>query len=568
MIEVKGIPPSKILVITFSKKACVEMTERFVRLTGEKHYPVTFGTFHSIFFNILKSYRKYSTDSILTPKLKTEYMKNAINKLNEEVPLSSGFISDALSKVSLIKSMDGNIDEKIKCVCKEEKEREIFKRIYEGYTAECRVNDKIDFDDMLFMCRDILKDNENIKSYWQNIFEYFLVDEFQDINDIQYEVLGYLAGDKRNIFAVGDDDQSIYGFRGSRPEIMKEFAESDNCIIIDMYKNYRCGNDIISAAGCLIVNNSHRIVKNQLGMKNESGEVYYHVFEDENSEIDFIRSKLKDLADDCGVIKDTAIIYRTERSGDFAEEKLLKASVKYMRNHQVTGFYDSDWMKDIYAYLKLAIGEYDRGLVFRILNKPDRHISREVVPKTLEEFNATTNIELCKLRDGINAIARMNGFSAVNFILKRLKYENYMILACRKRKISDEDRIEIIDEMLSRSRHFTLISEWVRFIEDLDDVTVKKKEPLGNGLTLLTAHASKGLEFENVFIIDLIEGVFPHGKSHTDLEVEEERRLMYVAMTRAKNRLYLLGRGTDKHGKQPSRFFQEAVSCGKFQDII
>lgn len=568
MIEAKGIPPSKILVITFSKKACVEMTERFVRLTGEKHYPVTFGTFHSIFYNILRSYRNYTTDSILTPKLKIEYMKNAIKRLNEDIIVSSSFISDALSKISLIKSMDGSLDEKIEKVCEEVETRDSFKRLYMLYANECKINDKLDFDDMLIMCRDLLKNNANIRLYWQSIFEFFLVDEFQDINDIQYEVLGYLAGEKRNIFAVGDDDQSIYGFRGSKPEIMKEFSESENCAVVDMYKNYRCGTDIIAAAGCLIANNSTRIVKNQLGMVEETGEVYYRVFEDENSEMDFVAATLNSLASTNGNIKDTAIIFRTERSGDLAEEILQKAAIKYNRNKQIASFYDSDWMQDIYSYLKLAAGEYERSLVYRVLNKPDRHISREVVPTEYNEFMLSKDVELCKLNDGFIRMGKMNGFGAINYILKGLKYEDYIIFDCRRKKINDDERNEFIEGVISRSKRFKTVKEWVRFIEDLDNVTADKKTVDGGGLTLLTAHASKGLEFDTVFIVDLIEGNFPHGKSHTDIEVEEERRLMYVAMTRAKKRLYLLGRGADKYGKQPSRFIREAVSCGKVIEII
>ena len=212
LIENENISPGKILVITFSKKAAIEMQARFNNLIKDKNYPVTFGTFHAIFYHILKCHKNYSKDSIITPKIKKSYLGYIARKHNINELLNESVMEDYLSKISYFKTSNLTVDEKIEYLALDENEKSKFLLVYEEYKKRCIEENKIDFDDMLYQCLFLLKTNKKILNDWRSVYKYFLVDEFQDINDVQYEVLKLLAGYEFNVFAVGDDDQSIYGF--------------------------------------------------------------------------------------------------------------------------------------------------------------------------------------------------------------------------------------------------------------------------------------------------------------------------------------------------------------------
>lgn len=588
LIEDEHVRPEEILIITFSKKAAEEMQERFEKRIGEKFYPVSFGTFHAIFFHILKQHYNYSSDSILTPKLKYKYLSSVCEDMEIKDAFNEAFLSDFINKMSLFNSMISDVEERLRVLNITGDEAKVFLEIKSSYEELIKREGKLDFDDMLFMCKELLSNNDEICKRWQNRYRYFLVDEFQDINDVQYEVLNLLAGENNNIFAVGDDDQSIYGFRGSKPELMKRFMdENDNCQVVNLSKNYRCPTVVIDSAGKLISNNKLRIDKFQTAEKADKdiGEVKIVSFESVMEEAEFVISNIKENMTEKGNVRSTAVLYRTAQCANYLEERLIVEGIPYDRKNEKSDFYDLEFVKDIIAYLKVAScnksDRISRSDLYRIINKPERNLTREGIKENpypddlcncFSKYPSKTTI-WNRFVSEIKVIGKYPPYLAVNYILKAVKYGDYM----RKMYYSkgkDKDFVDgLIDELIERSKQFETIGDWLIYIDAIkeskndistSDTRYKNKQFDSNNkkgkVVMQTVHASKGLEYDNVFIIGLTEGVFPHNKAETNESIEEERRLMYVAMTRARKNLYIIGRGDNAHGKHVSRFVGELES--------
>lgn len=595
LIENEGINPHKILVITFSKKAALEMQARFNNLIKDKCYPVTFGTFHAIFYHILKCHKNYSKDSILTPKQKRNYLGYIAKKHNLNELLIESVMEDYLSKISYFKTSNLTENEKIEYLALDDNEKSKFLLVYKEYIKYCKEDNKIDFDDMLYQCLFLLKSNKKILNEWQNVYKYFLVDEFQDINDVQYEVLKLLAGDEFNIFAVGDDDQSIYGFRGSKPALMKEFMDIPTCKTVNLNKNYRCAEEIINIANKLIKNNVLRIDKNQIAAKSDKKDGFVKLLCVENIDkeaeyvVDIIKNK--DYSDKN--LNSTAILYRNRKCADFIEEKLMLSGIQYERKNESCDFYDSEVMLDLIAYFKVCTNNGTRTDFYRILNKPDRELTREVFNNNIgNEILKLTDIDRLynsyeemkpawdKLLKNLKMLESLPCYAAINYLFKGIGYEQYMNVSLMKKGVNKEKIEEITEEIFSRSRNFENVRAWLKYINEINvlkennvgnyDGIVDNKNNIKNDnmdnehnglhkVVLQTMHASKGLEYENVFIVGLQEGIFPSKKSVTDEQIEEERRLFYVAITRAKKHLYIIGRGDNEHGKHISRFVSEII---------
>lgn len=560
LIEDVFVPPEQILVITFSKKAAMEMQERFENLTECKGYAVYFGTFHAVFYSIVRSYYGYGKNNILTESQKLSYLRQILKKL--KISEDEEYIERTINKISRYKTVIGDEKKRQAFLCEEfihSTEADIFMKIYDIYSLRCRSEHKLDFDDMLYMCFEILTHNTHLLNKYRSIYRYFLVDEFQDINDVQYDVLKLLAGEDRNIFAVGDDDQSIYGFRGANPEIMSRFIdENPDVNVIDMCRNYRSARCVIEMAGKLISINTRRISKHQEACKDnkEEGAVNIISLQNANVEAAYVCEQLKKIKKEGIPLSNTAVLYRTNRCSGILEEKLDMVGLKFNKRGNPTDFYNYEWVKDILAFMKIAIGKYDETTILRIINKPDREIDREdVVTGEVESF-----------LEEIRVMSHMPPFAAVAYVLKALKYEEYMNVDLIKKGYSEEQVALIKNEILERARMFRTINSWLDHIRcfentNIDASNIKSDLNTGNenidSVNLMTIHTSKGLEFDTVFIIGLQEGIFPGNKSCSEEQIEEERRLLYVAMTRAKRHLYIIGRGDNKHGKRVSRFVAE-----------
>lgn len=377
LIEEAHIHPEHILVITFTNAAAVQMEKRFQKRIGSEQVPVCFGTFHAVYFHILQKHTAYRAKDILQQEDQYRFLREIIKEQKLEVAYPTEWMSDILSQISCIKNQT-TVRTKA----------EYLDSVYPAYMNKCQHANKLDFDDMLILCYKLLKSREEILHYWQKVYRYFLIDEFQDINCIQYEIIQMLSAPERNLFIVGDDDQSIYGFRGARPEIMLHFEKDyKECQRVILNMNYRSHSEIVKLAHNLIRHNKKRFQKKLLSHKGSGGTVIYKQYANLEQEITAVKKEIENSNAIDDKYNDVAILYRT-------------------------------------------------GISERLLMKMFR------------------------------------------------------------------DEIE-------------------------------------RGLTLSTIHAAKGLEYDVVFILDIIKGNIPHRKAKKKQEIEEERRLFYVAITRAKRKIYL-----------------------------
>lgn len=551
----EGIDPHNILVLTFSRAAAESMSSRFLR-SADKPYPVTFGTFHAIFYHILKSQGLYRSSKILTNKEKIEILKRVSIKMGLSYHCDTAGLFRILECISIRKM--GN--EKLLNALDED-ERSRLDHVFEPYINLCRNENLIDFDDMVNECLKALSGNDKIAGKWSERYRYILVDEFQDIDTRQYEVLRLLSGREQNVFCVGDDDQSIYSFRGSDPGLMKRFKEEyHNVSIVRLKINYRCPQKIIDHAQILISKNRLRFEKKQVCFNADAKDcVVYRCFRTSDEEaaccVEIIKSLLQDEGQRDGTI---GVLYRISHSADMTEELLKHSLIPYKRKDIGHTFYDKEWVGDIISYLRLTL-QYSEDIIIRILNRPFRGLTRECITEKIDSIEDMPGL-LKKLFDDIDFIKGLDCYAAVNYILKGIGLYKYIKDSYFEGRREEMD--EAVKELFDRARSYGSVCEWLSAIDECSDRAGLADQSNGGNETakvsLMTIHGSKGLEFDNVIMIGLQEGVFP-GKQCESMEaIEEERRLFYVAMTRCRKHLWLLGRRKDEYGKGESRFLGEA----------
>ena len=572
------IDPGSILVLTFSRAAALQMLERFENL-AHASYPITFGTFHAVFYHILRSQGLYQRAKILTKDRKIEYMKITAAKKGIRKRNDLSFVERLTELVSL-KKMGTNTPEGRP----ETEEEEVLDLIYDDYNRLVKDEGYIDFDDMISDCLKMLKSNDKIRRKWQDRYRYILVDEFQDIDLRQYEVLKLLAGERANVFCVGDDDQSIYSFRGAAPGVMKSFtADYKDASKVRLSLNYRCPFQVIKHAGKLIAHNSERFDKEQKSPAPEQTPCITHrCFASTADEAGYCADTIGHImAPEVGNNKGISIgvLYRMSKSGDVLEEVLKNRGIPYVRKDRRTGFYEREWVKDILSYLKLAVSD-SREDMFRILNKPARGLPRDCIgldtdmrTHMLEYFKDDDyRGRIFKLLRDIDFIRGMTCFGAVNYVLRGIGLLDHIRSEYHKNGYGT-DPDEQISEMLERARVHKSIREWLKCIEDgrgdkSDPAAGEKGKSTGPCIAeLSTIHSSKGLEYDIVFMIGLQEGVFPLKKCDDIELLEEERRLFYVGMTRCRKRLFLTGIQRDEYGKRESRFIKEAGICDETMEV-
>ncbi|MCM1187747.1 MAG: ATP-dependent helicase [bacterium] len=578
----QGTPPERILAVTFTKEAAVSMQRRF-RKMSKQLYPVNFGTFHSVFYHILQRSAGHSQLRLLTGVQKRNLMIPVLKKYTDKSDGTdpaemSGEVDRMLSAVSFYK----NTEDKTRAADKAPAAfRGAFEEICREYGASVQRAGGIDFDDMLFTCRDLLRDSQSVREYWQGCFSHILIDEFQDINPIQYEAVKLLSAVPHNIFAVGDDDQSIYGFRGSKPELMRRFEEEFQAgrLLLDI--NYRCGGRIVSGAAAVIGENSGRFLKalrpapgRQENMAGE-GVLRIRAFADKEEQNACLAGELGAWWEKYGKSqKSCAVLFRTNACMQRAAARLKSSKIPFVMKEKSRSIYEHFIVKDVMAYLTLAAGSGGRGELLRIINKPFRGVEREAFGESGDirglirycereylsgQTGRETPEQLRLLQTQLKNIGKMKPLLAVNYILKAVKYEDYLRAKARTDAELWEEWQEILEWLKEDAALQKNAADWLEMQKSYTEQLERQPRPSAGdesfGIRLMTAHGSKGLEFDRVYIPDCNERMFPHG-SMPDLScVEEERRLFYVAMTRAKETLELMYLTGDRlRPRVPSRF--------------
>ncbi len=563
LMEEEKVYPNQILAITFTNKAAKEMKERIHNLVGDKANGLWMGTFHSIAIKILRMYSDrigYKKDFIIydTSDQKS-IIKRCMKELNiseENVPIKS-----IISKISNAKNKMISPD-RFKHVYPNDFSVE---NVYRRYEELMLKNNGMDFDNIILNVIKLMKENEDVKEFYRKHFKYVLVDEYQDTNKAQYEMISLLTKGKGNLFVVGDNDQSIYGWRGADIRNISEFdADFKGAKVIKLEQNYRSTINILDTANAVIKHNLYRKDKD-LWSANEKGEkVKYYAAFDEYNEADFVVSKVSSLINDGYTTKEIAVLYRTNAQSRVFEERFRTHDIPY-RLVGSSGFYGRKEIKDILAYLRIIQNPLDEVSLMRVVNEPKRGVGNRTIEKLqvmadehsislfemigkaykedlisgkarvgLKEFYDAVNLYV-EDKDNYEVTDILNGIYADSGYKKVLEVEN---------TLESQGRMDNIGELLSAVAEYQLDNDEASlggFLESISLMSdIDRMDDDEIGVTMMTLHSAKGLEFPIVFLVGMEEGLFPSGRAFdNELDMEEERRLCYVGITRAEKELFI-----------------------------
>lgn len=554
LVEEKNIKNTNILVITFTKAAAVQMKKRYEGMVDGEAKRVYFGTFHAIFFTILKYAYHYTADNIIRDDMKRQILKELVNKEDIEIQDENDFINDIEGEISRVKGDMLDLKHYYSPNCPGES----FRRIFCEYQRILESRRLIDFDDMLVYCYELLKAREDIRQMWQKQYPYILIDEFQDINKVQYDIVRMLAAPTNNLFIVGDDDQSIYGFRGAKPDIMKQFLNDyPNAEKYVLGVNYRCSGAVVESAARLISKNDNRLAK-KFKANNSFGEkVEIKEFRRISEECESIRAKILEYKDKGIPFREMAVLFRTNTQARTLSSKLMEFNIPFIMKERIPNIYDHWIAKDIITYINIARGSRERADFLRIINRPKRYVHRAAFTESTVDIEELKKYYEDKewmierfeqLEYDLKMLSNLKPFAAINFIRSGVGYDDYIKEYADYKGVRAGELMEFLDEFQEEAKGFENFEQWFEYIraygDELKEQAVKSRL-LNNGqeqsdaVPLMTMHGVKGLEYECVFIPDANEGVTPHSKAVLDADMEEERRLFYVAMTRAKKYLHI-----------------------------
>ena len=452
-----------------------------------------------------------------------------------------------------------------------------FAEVFRSYEHQKKELKKFDFDDMLVQCYALFRKKPEILQGWQKRFQYILIDEFQDINRVQYEVIRMLAAPRYNLFVVGDDDQSIYGFRGAKPELMLYMKqEFPSLRTISLTVNYRSTEFITGAAARVILHNDTRFYKRVQSFRGRGQNVHVQEVLDEQEEAQYVTEEIQKKMDQGIKPGEIAVLFRAAVQARMISEILSEHRIPFEMRDYVTNFYRHFIVKDMMAYLQLAAGKRDRSLFLTICNRPLRYLARnsmenrQVNFEDLRKFYCDKDwmLDIIDQFDvDVRMMKNMAPYAAIQYIRKKIGYDDFLKEYAEKHQISWKQLMDVMAELEERSKNFKSYDEWeihiAKYTQELEEQQAKARKIKGereNKVQLMTIHSAKGLEFEDVFVIHANEGEIPHQKAEKKDEIEEERRLFYVALTRAKNNL-CISYITQKNGNsiKPSRFVEELL---------
>ncbi len=570
LIEQAGVDPIHILVITFTRAAAQEMRSRFYAGMDHKSTACTFGTFHSVFFMILKAAYHYTGENILSESEKYRMLKEIVSRMDLDYEDKEDFLQGIITEISQVKSETITLSNYYSKSCGEEE----FRTIYRTYEKELSKMHKLDFDDMLVYCYELFRERPDILKNWQKRYQYILIDEFQDINPIQYRIIKMMAQPKQNIFIVGDDDQSIYRFRGARPELMREFLKDfPGAEQVLLNVNYRCSWDICASAAREISHNGNRFVKKiqaKAGYKEAVKVCRVRTRQEENLHVVKMLMTYKNQ----GISYESmAVLYRTNIQPRALVSTLMSYNIPFQMRDTIPSLYQHFTVQHMLTYIRIAMGDDSRAAYLSIINRPKRYISRDAF--TDEQVDIEKLIRfyegkqwavdyLLQLSNDLHVLAKMSPFGAVNFIRRAIGYDSYLAEYAKDRRISVDEMYQVLDEFAEQVKPYKTYEEMFAGIEAYEEDMARQHQmtkTAAQGVTLATMHSAKGLEFDAVFILEANEGLIPHKRSVQPEEIEEERRMFYVAMTRAKRYLHIYN-VQELYGKttEPSRFLEELLS--------
>ncbi len=617
----KGVPGDRILVITFTRAAAEEMETRFLKAIsvknntknhtdvkaaalqasalkaydlkaagdksieiknmaarvditacqkeiadlGRQRLPV-FGTFHSIFFHILKLRYRLDFRNIITEREKAltlrEYAER--EKLDTE---DTDFLRLLIGEISRYKSMahPESFQSEIMDTAR-------FHRILMGYKGSLKARRLLDFDDMLTLCLELFCKQPEELRLWQKRFQYILVDEFQDISPVQYEIIRKLALPENNLFIVGDDDQSIYRFRGAEPAIMlgfqKDYPDAKRVVLS---KNFRSHAEIVAFACRVIRHNAQRFPKEIVAARGRGGKTLCFTTETASQEYAFLIRSIQNELRSGLLPEQIAVLYRSSIQIRPLVEELDRSQIPYILREHVPDLYEHFIARDMLAYLKLAIGQGTRGDLIRIMNRPLRYLSRDAVQgrsirfRDIIEFYQDRPWMQQRVRafmDELNVLRRLPTAGALVYLRKKIGYEEWLRGYAVEHHTSYDALQEVMEELDASALKYPDKLAWIRFTERFGEElrTAEQKKAVQRGVRLMTFHASKGLEFDTVHLIDAVEGITPFAKAKTKEELEEERREFYVAVTRAKREIHIyVTKQRYSKNCSPSRFLLEGT---------
>ena len=572
LIEKQKVRPEEILVITFTKYAAWEMKNRTRSICGPSSYAVTFGTFHGIYYGILKWAYRLNQSNLLSDEEKYRILREILPGIDWDQEPEADEEKDYLQELAI---EIGNV--KNNCMDIEEYEpvkytTEKFRKLYRTYEETKKKYRKIDFEDMLIQCRDLFMKRPDILKKWQEKFQYILVDEFQDVNQAQYDVVRMLAAPQDNLFVVGDDDQSVYGFRGAKPGIMKEFMKDypkARQILLDV--NYRSSGYIVKGALRVIGNNKIRFKKKIEAFRKPDETVHVQEVKDPVQEAEYVLERIREYREKGVSYTEMAVLYRTNVDARAMSELMTEYQIPFVMKEHLNNIYEHFIALDMISYLRLSQGEYDRKYFLQIANRPNRYLTRESMKTGNVSYESLRRYyrdkdwmvdRIDQLEWDMKMICDKTPYAAIQYIRKRMGYDEFLKEYAAYRKISSEDLFAVLEEIWQNSKGYGTIKEWFEHIESYGKMLKEQNKKNGEkeGVNLMTMHAAKGLEFDTVFVIEANEGSCPYKKATADEEIEEERRLFYVAMTRAKRKL-VISYVKEKNGKDllPSRFVSELL---------
>lgn len=573
LVEERHITPSDILTITFTKAAALEMKQRACQICRGAENAV-FGTFHSVFFQIIRSSSKFQNYSIMTEQQKLQILRPLLKGKKLDCVQMSSFCEQFLSDLSFYKNTGREREEKAEenAVQKQTEQNQTeqmqLHELRQAYEQCCRKRWLLDFDDILIYCHKLLTEDSGLCDRWKNRFRYILIDEFQDINDVQYQIIKLLSANYENLFVVGDDDQAIYSFRGADPSYMHRFLEDyPKSRQVKLNINYRCGDRILALAARSIAYNKYRFEKEIKAGNSGENRVAATCFQNRAEELSFLTEEILTHRNE-GL---TAILVRTNRMAESVAEACFRRQISYQMREKKQDFYAQKCVVEVLSVIRFVAEGRNRSDFMAFMNKPVRYINREMLQKEIVDLWAL--LEECredpeqyriiqKLQQDLAMVEMLDPFGAISYIRKVMQYD-----CCLSPGETGEKEKEILDELLERCREFhshtAFLAHIAAYRSKLEQESDRKQSEADQGnakqntVRIMTYHGSKGLEFDTVFLPFLNSGDVPHGRNLSTMELEEERRLFYVAVTRAKKSLYLSCEGMVQGENRQSVFWTE-----------